>query len=114
MIHRKQKHEMPECKKHITEKGCDQSEEDCWYPHTKHRNNQTPKLISTPVISVRNSEEKQDFCQVTNKKAIPINKLSLDASPKTDSIMMEMLNMIKEQNKAVMEILLTMQSNQMN
>ena len=112
MIHRKQKHEMPNCKKDGTEKGCDRSEEDCWYPHNKHK--KSIQSISTPVISAQNSEEKLDFCQVTNKKAIPITNVSLDSSPKTDSMMMEMMNMIKEQNKTIMEILLTMQNHQMN
>ena len=55
----------------------------------------------------------QDFPKATENKTIP-KSVTTEASTKSELLMIELINMMKEQNKNMMEMMLSMKQTQMN
>ena len=106
MLHRKNTHKVPTCKNIKEGKVCDKPDEVCWYPHDIIVETQKPDPPETNVINVAQTEKKLDFCSVIQKKAIPI-VVSQEAPTKTELLMMEMIQMMREQHKATLHMMLS-------
>ena len=113
MIHRKNNHKVPMCKKIKEFKGCDKSDDNFWYFHIPQT--QQNDQIETSVTNVITPDKQQDFCTVTKKKPIPTSVIP-EPPMRTEIILMEMMKIMKEQHKATMDMLLswTTKINQMN
>ena len=72
---------------------------DCWYLHRKTQS--APESYAQAVIL------NQDFPQDTQHKSIPKN-VTLESPAKTDKMIMEVMTMIKEQNKIVIDLIMNM------
>ena len=117
MIHRKQSHDVPTCTKHNTDMGCDKPDEECWYPHKVKQKITSPKpqhinQNNKPASYAKAVAPQQDFPTVSQNSNKP-KKTEADAPTQAEKMVIETMNMIKEQNKTMMEIMLTMmQQNQ--
>ena len=116
MIHRKINHDLPFCNKYNSGNGCNKPDNDCWYPHkTKHEvrtNSQLCENINKPASYAKVTSSEQDFPKVTQFKTTP-TETEPNSQTRTEQIMIETMNMMKEQNKTMMELILgLMQQNQ--
>ena len=106
MIHRKMKHKVPTCKNLKDGNVCDKPDEVCWYQHIINVEAQPSAQQDTGATNVARPAEKPDFCTVTQKKAIPIT-VAQEVPEKMQILMMQMMQMLKEQHKATMDMMLS-------
>ena len=120
MIHRKQNHDVPECRELKSDGGCSKTDEDCWYLHKMQQNDKQTievELNTTTPASMKNStilahteytnstEPHVDFPQAASNKTTP-------ETPKVEGFLINLMTLIKEQNKTMLEIMTKMMQNQ--
>ena len=111
IIHRKQIHNVSIiCRNMKTPAGCDRSDEMCGYLHPRQ---QSVQANSEADQSVNNQVTVEDFQKATPKKAIPlkVTKTSEEMSNKMEGMIIKMISSIQDQNKTMMELILSLQKN---
>ena len=114
MLHRKNTHNISIiCKKVNTQAGCDREEDDCWYLHTLENKSHSSQVHNT-AQNVTEIELQQDFPVAPQHRAIPINVTTAahNNPTKMETILINMIGSIAEQNQTMMEMILNLQSNQ--